>query len=196
MGRLGTDTGGMILLFSFCVVMIQPAEYIIYCTCYVLQRVSSVFADPHRFASYLVMDPNNPASLNSALRYWGCAIQAGAQVSGALSSVSPSYCVESVESIKKTFSPLPFAYAPNLSVNVPLDWNEIIHGHLSEDLRSLLTASGSSCVTPSIKFDPTNKTVTLLMPGFDKSEIKLYQVCFTSLCILVFIAVLLSFRPK
>ncbi|XP_063941095.1 uncharacterized protein At1g26090, chloroplastic isoform X2 [Daucus carota subsp. sativus] len=140
-----------------------------------LERVSSVFADPHRFASYLVMDPNNPASLNSALRYWGCAIQAGAQVSGALSSVSPSYCVESVESIKKTFSPLPFAYAPNLSVNVPLDWNEIIHGHLSEDLRSLLTASGSSCVTPSIKFDPTNKTVTLLMPGFDKSEIKLYQ---------------------
>lgn len=142
-----------------------------------LERVSSVFADPRRFACYLVMDPNSPASSNSALRYWGCAIQAGAQVSGAVSTVSPSSCVESVDSIKKTFSPLPFAHAPNLSVNIPLDWNEIILGHSSENLRSLLTdaASGSSCVTPSVKFDPTNKTVTLLVPGFDKSEIKLYQ---------------------
>lgn len=158
--------------------MIQPVEFIISCMCYVLQRVSSVFADPRRFACYLVMDPNNPASSNSALRYWGCAIQAGAQVSGAVSTVSPSSGVELVESIKNTFSPLPFAYAPNLSVNVPLDWNEIILGHSSEDLRSLLTdaASGSSCITPSVKFDSTNKTVTLLMPGFDKSEIKLYQV--------------------
>lgn len=151
--------------------------------CYVLQRVSSVFADPRRFACYLVMDPNSPASSNFALRCWGCAIQAGAQVSGAVSTVSPSSCVESVETIKKKFSPLPFAFAPNLSVKVPLDWDDIIHGLLSEDLRGLLTdaASGDSCLTPSIKFDPTNKTVALLMPGFDKSEIKLYQVLFTSL---------------
>lgn len=142
-----------------------------------LERVSSVFAEPRRFACYLVMDPNSPASLNSALRYWGCTIQAGAQVSGAVSTVSPSSCVESAETIRKTFSTLPFSFAPHLSVNVPQDWNEIILGPSSKDLRGLLTkaASGNSFITPSIKFDPTNKTVTLLMPGFDKSEIKLYQ---------------------
>uniref|UniRef100_F6HSS4 Uncharacterized protein n=2 Tax=Vitis TaxID=3603 RepID=F6HSS4_VITVI len=26
-----------------------------------------------------------------------------------------------------------------------------------------------------VKFDPSKKSVSLLMPGFDKSEIKLYQ---------------------
>lgn len=144
-----------------------------------LQRGSSLFAEPHRFACYLVMDPNSPASLNSALRYWGCTIQAGAQVSGAFSTVPPSSCLESAETIRKNFSPLPFAFAPPLSAGAPLDWNEIILSPLSKDSRNLLTkpTSDNGSVTQSVKFDPTNKSVTLLMPGFDKSEIKLYQVC-------------------
>ncbi|GFZ16156.1 P-loop containing nucleoside triphosphate hydrolases superfamily protein [Actinidia rufa] len=49
----------------------------------IVERGSSVFEEPSRFGCYLVMDQNNPVSVNSALRYWGCAIQAGAQVSGA-----------------------------------------------------------------------------------------------------------------
>jgi HSP20 family molecular chaperone IbpA len=31
-------------------------------------------------------------------------------------------------------------------------------------------------MTSSVKFDVESKSVTLFMPGFDKSEIKLYQV--------------------
>lgn len=139
-----------------------------------LERGSSLFAEPHRFACYLVMDPNSLASLNSALRYWGCTIQAGAQVSGAFSTVPPSSCVESAETIRKNFSPLPFAFAPPLSAGAPLDWNEIILNPLSKDSRNLLTSDNGS-VTQSVKLDSTNKSVTLLMPGFDKSEIKLYQ---------------------
>ncbi|RVX13549.1 Uncharacterized protein, chloroplastic [Vitis vinifera] len=42
------------------------------------ERGSSAFREPHEFGYYLVVEPNNPALVSSALRYWGCAIQAGA----------------------------------------------------------------------------------------------------------------------
>ena len=60
-----------------------------------------------------MVDPNNPTSVSSALQYWGCAIQAGAQVSGAFGTASPYSDVES-EEIVKNFSPLPFALCPHV----------------------------------------------------------------------------------
>ncbi|KAF2316158.1 hypothetical protein GH714_041497 [Hevea brasiliensis] len=54
-----------------------------------LELRSSAFSDPCKFGCFLVMDPNNPTSVNSATRYWGCAIQAGAQVSGAFGIAPP-----------------------------------------------------------------------------------------------------------
>ena len=56
------------------------------------------------------MDPNSPTSVNSALRYWGCTIQAGAPVSGAFGIGSPHLSAESMEEVKNNFSPLPFYF--------------------------------------------------------------------------------------
>ncbi|KAM7459829.1 hypothetical protein LguiA_036188 [Lonicera macranthoides] len=143
----------------------------------ILERGSSVFADPCRFGCYLVMDPNSPTSLNCALRYWGCAIQAGAQVSGAFGIESPNSCAKLAETVKKTFMPLPCASIPHISMGAPVKWNEIVPNIVNRDAHDLLTGptSDKSGITCTVKFDPASKSVTLLMPGFDKSEIKLYQ---------------------
>ncbi|PQM35591.1 uncharacterized protein Pyn_05252 [Prunus yedoensis var. nudiflora] len=142
-----------------------------------LERGSSAFSEPQKFGCYLVIDPDNPASVATALRYWGCSIQAGAQVSGAFAIASRHVNTESEERLKTTFSPLPFAFIPHLPFGSPLDWNAIILNSVNENARNLLSlpASGSSTMTPSVKFDAARKSVTLFMPGFDKSEVKLYQ---------------------
>lgn len=142
-----------------------------------LMRGSSAFYEPSRFGCYLVMDPNIPASVNSALRYWGCTLQAGAQVSGAIGISSPSFNEESLEGVKKNFLPLPFAFIPHLSIGYPPEWNSVMLNTVGHDARTLfsLPASHSSSMAPPVKFDAAEKSVTLFMPGFDKSEIKLYQ---------------------
>ncbi|KAH7569882.1 hypothetical protein JRO89_XS05G0012800 [Xanthoceras sorbifolium] len=142
-----------------------------------LERGSSAFTEPHKFRCFLVMDPKSPISVSSALRYWGCTVQAGAQVAGAFGIASPSSNEESVERMRKNFSPLPFAYIPHLFMDDPLDWNAITLNMVSKDAQDLLSlaANHSSCMLSPVKFDVAKKSVTLLMPGFDKSEIKLYQ---------------------
>ncbi|XP_052187361.1 uncharacterized protein At1g26090, chloroplastic isoform X2 [Diospyros lotus] len=142
-----------------------------------LERGSSVFVEQSRFGCYLVMDPENPVSVNAALRYWGCAIQAGAQVSGALGIVSPNSSVESTETVKNNFSPLPYCPIPPPLLGSPPDWNEIMLYKISEDARELLSLkrTNSNLIVPSVQFNVAKKTVNLFMPGFDKSEIKLYQ---------------------
>lgn len=147
---------------------------------YLVQRGSSAFTEPQKFKCFLVMDPENPISVSSALRYWGCTIQAGSYVSGALGIASANLKTESVQSVKESFSPLPFAFIPRLTIGSTLDWNTIIKSTVNEGARNVLSrsASGKTCSKLSpVKFDSTKKSVTLLMPGFDKSDIKLYQVC-------------------
>ncbi|XP_058775447.1 uncharacterized protein At1g26090, chloroplastic [Vicia villosa] len=143
-----------------------------------LEKGSSAFSNPQRFGCFLVMDPNNSTSVNSALRYWGCTIQAGVQVSGAfgLSSQQPKL-EESYERAKKDLSPLPSAFISTPLMISPIDWNRVLLDTTNQDARHLLTSlsSQSSDMTSSVKFDVKRKSVTLFMPGFDKSEIKLYQ---------------------
>ncbi|CAL0308005.1 unnamed protein product [Lupinus luteus] len=138
-----------------------------------LERATRAFSNPQRFNSFLVMDPNNPTTVNSALRYWGCTIQAGAQVSGAFGVTPLQQNLESSERAKKEFSPLPSAFISSLSLNSPVDWRRVLLDTGNEDARHLL--SQSSSVPSSVTFDRKRKSVTLFMPGFDKSEIKLYQ---------------------
>ncbi|KAL5078799.1 hypothetical protein RYX36_007220 [Vicia faba] len=141
-----------------------------------LEKGSSAFSDPQRFGCFLVMDPNNPTSVNSALRYWGCTIQAGAQVSGAF-GLSQQPKLESYERANKDLSPLPSAFISSPLMISPIDWNRVLLDTANQDARHLLTSlsSQSSNMTSSVKFNVKNKSVTLFMPGFDKSEIKLYQ---------------------
>nr|AFK38663.1 unknown [Medicago truncatula] len=142
-----------------------------------LEKGSSAFSNPQKFGCLLVMDPNNPTSVNSASRYWGCAIQAGAQVSGAFGISSQQPKAESFERAKKDLSPLPSAFISSPLVNSPIDWNKVLLDTVNKDARQFLTSlsNQSSNMTSSVKFDVIRKSVTLFMPGFDKSEIKLYQ---------------------
>lgn len=143
----------------------------------VLEQGSSAFADPLKFGCFLVMDPNSPISVNSALRYWGCTIQADAQVAGAVGIASPHLNAKSMEEIKNNFSPLPFAFIPHFKTDDPLDWKSIMLntvGHDARALFSLLESRSGSFMSP-VKFDEAKKSIILFMPGFDKTEIKLYQ---------------------
>ncbi|KAL5726065.1 hypothetical protein ACHQM5_009136 [Ranunculus cassubicifolius] len=133
-----------------------------------LERVSAFFLEPSKFGCYLVMNPNSPMSVKTALRYWGCAIQSGASVSGVF-----GFGVQSSETAENDFSPLPFAFMPYISTNSPIDWDGVV---LKEDVQDLLFAeANNNKLRPSVEFDDAKKSVTLFMPGFDKSEIKLYQ---------------------
>ncbi|KAG5079632.1 hypothetical protein JHK86_003697 [Glycine max] len=142
-----------------------------------LERGSSAFSNPKKFGCFLVMDPNNPTSINSALRYWGCTIQTGARVSGAFGITSQLENLESLERAKKEFSPLPSASISRLSMNNSIDWSRVLLDTRNEDARHLLnslSSQGGDMPSP-VRFDKKGKLVTLFMPGFDKSEIKLYQ---------------------
>lgn len=140
-----------------------------------LEKGSCVFAEPHKFGCYLVMNPTNPLSLNCALRHWGCAIQAGARVSGAFVVTPPNSPITFSETVEINFSPLPFAFIPHLEFGIHLHWKEIMMSNQSKDARALLSETTNKSLLSSVQFDPSNKSVKLFMPGFDKSEIKLYQ---------------------
>ncbi|XP_078149336.1 P-loop containing nucleoside triphosphate hydrolases superfamily protein [Carex rostrata] len=127
-----------------------------------IEKTSLWLTNPRNFGCYIVMDLTQPASVSAALRYWGCAIQAGIHVSAAfgfLPQVSP---VEKEASEK--FSPLPFSI-------LPLDSSV---SSFTTSAKELLKCS-PKCKYSYVTFDPKEKTVTLFMPGFDKSEIKLFQ---------------------
>ncbi|KAL0698879.1 hypothetical protein Bca4012_055001 [Brassica carinata] len=143
-----------------------------------LETGASTLRDTDRFRSFLVMDPNNPMSVKSALRYWGCTIQAGSHASAALAiSSSSNLTTESDKIAKEEFVPLPFASASVPFTKNGLDWGKILLDQANSSVRELLsgTVSQGSSLTPPVTFDTAKKSVTLFMPGFDKSEIKLYQ---------------------
>lgn len=124
------------------------------------------------------MNPDNPASVDTALRYWGCTLQAGAIVSGAFAVSSPKPGVESLERIKYLLAPMPISSLPHPSLTNLQVSDMVLVNQCSEHARELLSMRQFDVTSsmPSVKFDPGQKSVTLLMPGFQKSDVKLYQV--------------------
>ncbi|XP_031489566.1 uncharacterized protein At1g26090, chloroplastic [Nymphaea colorata] len=137
-----------------------------------LKKASSAFLDPSRFSCYLTMDTSNSVSVISALRYWGCTIQAGGQVYGAF-GFSAESSTTSCSLAKEKLAPLPFENLPYVSTNYPVNWEMALNG-LSNGAQQLLLGANRDFQS-NVLFDQGEKTVTLFMPGFDKSEIKLYQ---------------------
>ncbi|VAI48631.1 unnamed protein product [Triticum turgidum subsp. durum] len=135
-----------------------------------LEKISLWFADPSKLACFLVMDPRGSISVSSALRYWGCTIQAGAQICGAFGyAEDPS---EMHQGVAEKFLPLSFSSLPFVPTDSSADWGRALNS-LNQNTKGLLR--NASKVYPSVSFDSAQKSVTLFMPGFDKSEIKLYQ---------------------
>nr|CAD1838258.1 unnamed protein product [Ananas comosus var. bracteatus] len=137
----------------------------------ILGKASTSFTDSNKFRCYLVMDPKRSITITSALRYWGCAIQAGTQISGALGFAPQSSSIS--QEVAGKFTPLSVGTLPYLLIDSSLDWDAAISS-LSQDTEDLLTIT-HKCSHPSVTFDTSQKSVKLFMPGFDKSEIKLYQ---------------------
>ncbi|GJM86616.1 hypothetical protein PR202_ga02493 [Eleusine coracana subsp. coracana] len=136
-----------------------------------LERISSWFVDPSKFACFLVMDPRISISVSSALRYWGCATQAGGQICGAFGyTENPS---EMHQEVADKFVPLSFSFLPFVSNYSSVDWDRALSS-LSQNTKEQLRNT-TARIYPSVSFDSVQKLVTLFMPGFDKSEIKLYQ---------------------
>ncbi|KAL2347338.1 hypothetical protein Fmac_001338 [Flemingia macrophylla] len=139
-----------------------------------LERGSYAFSNPQKFGCFLVMNPNKPTSVNSALRYWGCTIQAGAQVSGAFGITSQQENLESLERAKKEFSPLPFAFISSLSMNSCIDWSSRVL--LDTNIEGTLTTYK---VNISEESSHAYATVQYLVKGFmkdlPKSGLYLYQ---------------------
>ncbi|KAJ4808122.1 P-loop containing nucleoside triphosphate hydrolases superfamily protein [Rhynchospora pubera] len=127
-----------------------------------IEKTSLWLTNHKNFGCYIVMDVTQLTSVSAALRYWGCAIQAGTHVSGAFGFLPQLSSVEKGASEK--FSPLPFSI-------LPLDSSvDSLNSSAKELLRST-----SQCKYSSVCFDAKEKLVTLFMPGFDKSEVKLFQ---------------------
>ncbi|KAK4793484.1 hypothetical protein SAY86_023919 [Trapa natans] len=141
-----------------------------------LLRGSAAFLEPRKFSCFLVMDPQNPTSVDSALRFWGRTIQSGGLISGAFGVSFPDVSEDSIGRVKEKLSPMAFASIPHLPLSSPIDWNSVLSSasKQAQELLSSPSSSHSNLMLP-VKFDSAKKLVTLLMPGFDKSEIKLYQ---------------------
>ncbi|PKU77434.1 uncharacterized protein At1g26090, chloroplastic [Dendrobium catenatum] len=137
----------------------------------ILEEASAYFCDSSRFRCYLLMDPIRPLSVISALRYWGCAIQAGTKIYGAF-GFAQKFSSATQETTEK-ISPLCFALLPYISSYSSLDWDVTLKSFRKDASHLLL---GSTISLPSsVLFDRKQKSVTLFLPGFDKSDINLYQ---------------------
>ncbi|KAG0587022.1 hypothetical protein KC19_2G134900 [Ceratodon purpureus] len=142
----------------------------------ILQRVVETFQDPNRFSCFLVTNPSNSISVDTALRYWGCATQAGVHVAGALYPFSSTEATPPDADFGKKFVPLPVAGLPYVSFASPPNWDEVV-GRLSKEAKGIMsgTSQGGSIPAP-VTFDQAARTVTLFLPGFQKSDIKLSQL--------------------
>jgi len=78
------------------------------------------------------------------------------------------------QEVAQKFMPLSFSLLPFLSNDSSANWSRAL-SLLSQNTKEQLRNT-SIHVYPSVSFDSVQKSVTLFMPGFDKSEIKLYQV--------------------
>uniref|UniRef100_A0A0D9YX97 Anion-transporting ATPase-like domain-containing protein n=1 Tax=Oryza glumipatula TaxID=40148 RepID=A0A0D9YX97_9ORYZ len=136
-----------------------------------IQRISVWFADPSKFACFLIMDPRRSISVSSALRYWGCTTQAGGNICGAFGYTEQPFEIH--QGVAEKFLPMTFSFLPFLPTDSSADWSRVLNS-LSQNAKDLLRNT-SNKVYPSVSFDSVQKSVTLFMPGFDKSEIKLYQ---------------------
>ncbi|XP_002967033.2 uncharacterized protein At1g26090, chloroplastic [Selaginella moellendorffii] len=137
----------------------------------VLHGVEQNFANPNTFSSYIVTDPRSKLTEKTALRYWGCAVQAGVHVAGVVHHQNSR-----AQTWKEGFSSLPVASIPELTFGEsPPSWEQILSS-LDKQTCEVLRGDGSSVSTPPVSLDHSSGTVTCFLPGFDKADVKLSQL--------------------
>jgi len=114
--------------------------------------------------------------VNTALRYWGCATQAGIHVAGALYPFSSPEASPPDAAFASKFVPLSVAGLPYLTFSSPPNWEEAL-GRLSKEAKGVMSGTSVDGSIPApVTFDQAARTVTLFLPGFQKADIKLSQV--------------------
>ncbi|MBD2260153.1 ArsA family ATPase [Pseudanabaena sp. FACHB-2040] len=128
----------------------------------ILEEGKAAINDPYRFMALLVSKPEETAIATS--RYlWGSAQQVGLTVGGVL------MMAENPAAYEASFAPLSVYGLPSLSGSVPnQDWQPLIAA--LPDPQALAKAAPRS-----VTIDAAAGTVSLFLPSFDKSQVKLIQ---------------------
>ncbi|CAM6107341.1 unnamed protein product [Calypogeia fissa] len=140
----------------------------------IFSKTVAAFADRTRFGCYLVTNPRNKLAHECALRYWGCAMQAGVHVTGAVHMAPRGDFEALADSIQEDYSPLTLAEIPHFSFGESPNWKELL-SNLHPHFGQILQDKAMSPIPPPVAIDKSSNTITLFLPGFPKSEVKLSQ---------------------
>ncbi len=119
-----------------------------------LNQGKQMIADPRRVAAYLVTTAD-AAAIATAQYLWGAAQQIGLTIGGVLLNQATSV---------EGFVPLPVSAIP---VQVDRDWEALVN--------SLPDFTQATTAPKPIKIDVVARQVSLFLPGFDKTQVKLTQ---------------------
>jgi len=123
-----------------------------------LDQGKQAIADPQRMAAYLVTTPEDGA-IATAKYLWGAAQQVGLTVGGVLLNRAEAGTEEII-----AFAPLPLTPVPIQRVN---DWQPLID--------ALPEFDAARQAPPAIAINIPDRKVSLFLPGFDRTQVKLTQ---------------------
>lgn len=121
-----------------------------------LSTATAAVTNPRRMIAYLVTTPD-PIAVATARYLWGSSQQVGLTVGGVIVNQG------SEADLTREFIPLPVSVVPKMTDN----WEPVMAA-----LPDFRVGSG---VPAPITINPTDSTVTLFLPGFDKKQVKLTQ---------------------
>jgi anion-transporting ArsA/GET3 family ATPase len=123
-----------------------------------LDQGKAAVADPNRVLAYLVTT-GDEAAIATAKYLWGSAQQMGLTVGGVLLNETGV-----IEAVRSEFSPIPVNHIPS---KVAHDWQPLMD--------AMPDFSQASQVPRPITINTVEKKVSLFLPGFDKTQVKLTQ---------------------
>jgi anion-transporting ArsA/GET3 family ATPase len=124
----------------------------------ILEQGQAAIADPARIAAYLITT-DSPLAIATARQLWGTAQQVGLTVGGVLLNQSSH-----LPPVSTSFAPLTVTSLPSVQPN---QWQPLIDA--LPDFTSVLSAPRP------ITVDLAARQVSLFLPGFDKTQVKLSQ---------------------
>lgn len=136
-------------------------------------------SDSKRVLVFLVAPADQSSAIAAARRIWGCTTQAGACVSGVL--MHPGEAPSGQASLTRAadaFPDLPAVLLPALKSGNPGGSLDSAAEVLLSDSATNAVLNGKGVPAPRqpVVIDVAMSTVSIFLPGFEKSEVKLQQV--------------------